>query len=76
MIDYDGFRARKQAELREEGRYLGIGFSPFVEPTAWGSEVAKATASPSSSSTRRSVTMEPDGSVIVTTGLHNHGQAH
>jgi hypothetical protein len=41
MIDYDGL-LKKQAELRREGRYIGIGWSPWVEPCAWGSEVAKA----------------------------------
>jgi carbon-monoxide dehydrogenase large subunit len=30
-IDYEAFRER-QAELREEGRYVGIGFASFVEP--------------------------------------------
>lgn len=30
-IDYESFRER-QEELREEGRYLGIGFASFIEP--------------------------------------------
>lgn len=30
-IDYEAFRER-QEELREEGRYLGIGFASFIEP--------------------------------------------
>ncbi len=34
-IDYDGFR-RMQAAARAEGRYLGIGTSTYVEPTASG----------------------------------------
>jgi aerobic carbon-monoxide dehydrogenase large subunit len=33
MIDYDGFRA-EQAAAREQGRYLGIGISLCVEPSA------------------------------------------
>jgi carbon-monoxide dehydrogenase large subunit len=75
MIDYEGLRA-KQAQLRKEGRYIGIGFSPYVEPTAWGSEVAKANGFPAEFFDAASVTIEPDGSVTVTTGCHNHGQAH
>src|SRR3989440_829136 len=39
LVDYDGFR-REQAKAREQGRYLGIGFSSYVEicgvaPSAW-----------------------------------------
>jgi carbon-monoxide dehydrogenase large subunit len=75
MIDYDGLR-QKQAELREEGRYIGIGWSPWVEPCAWGSEVAKANGFAAEFFDAASVTIEPDGSVTVTTGCHNHGQAH
>jgi carbon-monoxide dehydrogenase large subunit len=33
IIDYDGFR-RQQAEARAQGRYLGIGISLCVEPSA------------------------------------------
>ena len=75
MLDYENLR-KKQAELRKEGRYLGIGFSPYVEPTAWGSEVAKANGFAAEFFDAANVTIEPDGSVTVTTGCHNHGQAH
>ena len=75
MMDYKALRERQQ-KLREEGRYIGIGFSPYVEPTAWGSEVAKANGFPAEFFDAASVTVEPDGSVTVTTGCHNHGQAH
>jgi carbon-monoxide dehydrogenase large subunit len=34
-IDYEGARAR-QAEGRRKGRYLGIGFASFVEPSGLG----------------------------------------
>jgi carbon-monoxide dehydrogenase large subunit len=33
LLDYDGFR-KEQAAAREEGRYLGVGTSSYVEPTA------------------------------------------
>ena len=35
QLDYDGFR-REQAEARGDGRYLGVGTSSYVEPTATG----------------------------------------
>ncbi|HEV7957078.1 MAG TPA: xanthine dehydrogenase family protein molybdopterin-binding subunit, partial [Marisediminicola sp.] len=75
LIDYPALRER-QKELREQGRYLGIGVSPYVEPTAWGSEGARANGFDTDYYDSASVTVEPDGSVLVTTGLHNHGQAH
>ena len=33
MIDYDGFRT-EQAIARDQGRYVGIGISLCVEPSA------------------------------------------
>lgn len=74
-IDYDATRQR-QKELREQGRYVGIGFSPFVEPTGFASEGAKQVGYPINFHDQTSVTVEPDGSVTVKTGLHNHGQGH
>jgi aerobic carbon-monoxide dehydrogenase large subunit len=37
ILDYDAFR-EEQARAREVGRYLGVGFANYVEPTtpAWG----------------------------------------
>jgi carbon-monoxide dehydrogenase large subunit len=37
MLDYEAFR-EEQARARDEGRYLGVGFANYVEPTtpAWG----------------------------------------
>lgn len=74
-IGYDGFRERQRAAL-EQGRYLGIGFSPFVEPTGWATTPAAAGGMPNGFFDSASVTVEPDGSVTVTTGLHSHGQGH
>jgi carbon-monoxide dehydrogenase large subunit len=75
IIDYPALRDR-QKQLRAQGRYLGIGVSPYVEPTAWGSEGARANGFDTDYFDSANVTVEPDGSVLVTTGLHNHGQAH
>lgn len=75
MVGYEEFR-RRQAELWEQGRYIGIGITPYVEPTAWGSASAKAEGFPLEFFDAASVTVEPDGTVNVTTGCHNHGQSH
>ena len=74
LADYEGFRTR-QRELRTEGRYVGIGFSPFVEPAAFGAAGARGQGYEGLAyfdSAR--VSIEPDGSVTITTGLHSHGQ--
>lgn len=75
VVEYEQFRDR-QRKAREEGRYLGVGFSPFVEPTGWGTASAAAGGLPNGYYDTASVTVEPDGSVTVTTGLHSHGQGH
>lgn len=74
-VGYEGFRERQRA-AREQGRYIGIGFSPFVEPTGWATTSAAAGGMPNGFFDSASVTVEPDGSVTVTTGLHSHGQGH
>ena len=74
-VGYDAFRQR-QRDARAEGRHLGVGFSPFVEPTGWAAASAQAGGLPNGYFDTASVTVEPDGSVTVTTGLHSHGQGH
>ena len=61
MIDYAGLRA-EQAQLRQEGRYLGIGVVTFTEICGFG---------PFDSATVR---VEPTGQVTVATGVSPHGQ--
>lgn len=75
MLDYDSVRAR-QADLRLRGQYIGVGISPYVEPTAWGTQLSIQQGFPYEFFDSASVTVEPDGSVTVTTGLHSHGQSH
>jgi carbon-monoxide dehydrogenase large subunit len=64
MIDYEGFR-KEQADLRREGRYLGIGISLYIEPQPgmgpYGSEPAR-------------IRMDLDGRVDVYLGSGSHGQ--
>jgi carbon-monoxide dehydrogenase large subunit len=75
LVGYEELRGRQRG-LREQGRYLGVGVSPFVEPTGFGSDVAKACGLPAEFFDAARVTVEPDGSVNVSTGLHSHGQGH
>jgi carbon-monoxide dehydrogenase large subunit len=75
LVGYDDFRSRQLA-ARAEGRHLGVGFSPFLEPGGWSGEMAKRMGFPFDYLDAARVTVEPDGSVTVTIGMHNHGQAH
>jgi carbon-monoxide dehydrogenase large subunit len=60
---YEELRARQQ-ELRQGGRYLGIGIGCYVEGTGVGSfEGAK-------------VRIDTSGQLIITTGATGHGQGH
>ena len=75
-IDYDALR-EEQARLREQGRYLGIGFSPFVEQGGWASGIARANGFPDYNYTDAvTVTMDTGGSVTVATGLQSTGMSH
>jgi carbon-monoxide dehydrogenase large subunit len=60
---YDELR-KQQKQLREGGRYLGIGIGCYVEGTGVGSfEGAK-------------VRIDPSGQLIIATGATGHGQSH
>jgi carbon-monoxide dehydrogenase large subunit len=76
LVDYDDLRER-QRRLREQGRYLGVGFSPFVEQGGWAAEVAADQGFPGAGYLDSvSVTVEPDGSVTLASGLQSNGQGH
>jgi carbon-monoxide dehydrogenase large subunit len=78
IVDYEAFRA-EQEEARRQGRYLGIGFSSYVEicgvaPSAWigtGGEGWGAGLWESAN-----VRVHLTGKVVVTTGSQSHGQGH
>ncbi len=75
LSGYEEFRVRQRRLREEEGRYIGIGVIPSVEASAWGSDMAKANGYLAAEIfDAATVTVEPDGSVSVTCGLHNHGQ--
>jgi carbon-monoxide dehydrogenase large subunit len=65
IVDHDGFRVR-QAEARNDGRYLGIGFGLYIEPQAGMGALGVEAAS---------VRVEPDGTVNVFVGSGSHGQS-
>jgi carbon-monoxide dehydrogenase large subunit len=69
IADYAGLR-KQQAELRTQGRYLGIGLSTYVEVCGMGPSAAMPAAGWDSATIR----VEPTGSVTVLTGISPHGQ--
>ncbi len=70
LIDYPAFRHR-QEKLRHEGRYVGIGISVFVEPTAMASSEAGSVGYESVF-----LRIEPTGKVTAAIGLGPTGQGH
>jgi carbon-monoxide dehydrogenase large subunit len=78
LLGYDDFRAR-QAEARQQGRYLGVGFSTYVEicgiaPSAWIGTAGEGWGAAMWESAN--VRVHLTGKVVVTTGSHSHGQGH
>jgi carbon-monoxide dehydrogenase large subunit len=78
LVDYDGFR-REQAKAREQGRYLGIGFSSYVEicgvaPSAWIGTTGQGWGAGLWESAN--VRVHLTGKVVVTTGCKPFGQGH
>ena len=64
MIGYDQFIKEEQPRLRAEGKYVGIGITPFIETTGVGPyEGAR-------------IQIEPTGKVNVATGIGTQGQGH
>ncbi|MBI3965318.1 MAG: molybdopterin-dependent oxidoreductase [Chloroflexi bacterium] len=68
-FDYAAFR-REQEEARREGRYLGVGFSTFVETASTGPSKAMAFQGHEYGAVR----VEQTGRVTVLTGTSPHGQ--
>ena len=63
-IDLPAFRA-EQIEARKQGRYLGIGFSVYLEPTTMGMG-AFATES-------AQIRIDPSGGIVASLGTHSQG---
>jgi len=78
MFDYPAFR-KEQEEARAQGRYLGVGFSSYVEicgvaPSAWIGLPGEGWGAGLWESAN--VRVHLTGKVVVTTGSQNHGQGH
>jgi carbon-monoxide dehydrogenase large subunit len=69
LIDYPRFR-EEQTSLRLQGKYLGVGFSTYVEICGIGPSSAISTGGWESATLR----VEPTGKVTVLTGVSPHGQ--
>jgi carbon-monoxide dehydrogenase large subunit len=69
LIEYRRFR-EEQTRLRQQGKYLGIGFSTYVEICGIGPSSAISTGGWESATVR----VEPTGKVTVLTGASPHGQ--
>ncbi len=68
---------KKQADLRKQGRYLGIGLSTWIELCGFGPSAATAPATGGIALVESAhVRVMPTGSVTVYTGTHSHGQGH
>jgi carbon-monoxide dehydrogenase large subunit len=78
VLELCGYRALREQQqlLRATGRHPGIGISPFIEPCAYGTIHARALGLGGATYDTASLTVESDGSVIVRTGFHSHGQGH
>lgn len=76
LLDYKSFR-EEQAQAREDGKYLGVGFSTYIElcgvaPSAWMGGQGWGAGLWESANIRMHLT----GKVVVTTGSQSHGQGH
>ena len=76
LLDYEEFRKR-QAEAREEGRYLGIGFSAYIEACGLApSELAGQLGAQAGLWESSLVRFHPSGTVTAYCGTSGHGQGH
>jgi len=74
MLDYAAVR-REQEALRRQGKYIGVGFSTYVEMCGLGpSQVAGAVGFQGGLWESAMVRMHPSGKVTVFTGASPHGQ--
>ncbi|HVT71462.1 MAG TPA: xanthine dehydrogenase family protein molybdopterin-binding subunit [Trebonia sp.] len=76
MVGYDTLAARRRAAREERGLCLGVGVSPYVEPSGWGSAGAAQSWWSFASHDHVRLTMEPSGEVTVAAGTPSQGQGH
>src|SRR5258708_24574979 len=76
IFDYKAFR-KEQEEARKQGRYLGVGFSTYVEACGLApARVAGALGAQAGLYESATVRVHPTGKVTVVAGSHSHGQGH
>ena len=76
MVGYEDFR-KEQAEARENGKLLGIGFSTYIEACGIApSAVVGALGARAGLFESAQVRVQPTGMVSVYSGSHSHGQGH
>ena len=76
LVGYDNFR-QQQAQARQNGRYLGIGVSTWIEICGVGPSGATAPATGGLALIESAqVRVHPTGSAQVFVGTHAHGQGH
>jgi carbon-monoxide dehydrogenase large subunit len=76
LLDYDEFRERQEA-AREEGRYLGVGFSCYIEACGLApSKLAGQLGAQAGLWESSLVRFHPSGTVTAFCGTSGHGQGH
>ncbi|WP_128906349.1 xanthine dehydrogenase family protein molybdopterin-binding subunit [Halorubrum amylolyticum] len=76
MLDYEDFRER-QREAREDGKYLGVGFSAYIEACGLApSELAGQLGAQAGLWESSLVRFQPSGTVTAYCGTSGHGQGH
>lgn len=78
IAGYDNFR-EEQAQARQDGRYLGVGLSTYIElcgvaPSAWIGLPSQGWGAGLWESAN--VRIHLTGKIVVTTGSQSHGQGH
>ncbi len=80
MVNYSSFR-KEQEDARKEGRYLGIGFSTYIEicgaaPSSWIGVGPTGQGWGAAMWESANLRVHLTGKVILTIGTQSHGQGH
>ncbi len=80
MVGYESFR-KEQEEARKQGRYLGIGFSTYIEicgaaPSSWIGVGPTGQGWGAAMWESANLRVHLTGKVILTIGTQSHGQGH
>src|SRR5437016_9983760 len=76
MLDYRKARSDQEA-ARKQGRFLGIGFSTYIEACSIApSKVVGSLGAQAGLYESGKVRVHPTGGITVYTGSHSHGQGH